>query len=38
VVIVIFYAIPHLLAKLRYHPHQDAVYAAGWGRATALWR
>lgn len=36
VVIVIFYAIiaihdiPHLIAKARNHPHQDAIHAAGW--------
>jgi hypothetical protein len=36
VVVVIFYAIiaihdiPHLIAKARHHPHQDAIHAAGW--------
>lgn len=36
VVAVIFYAIiaihdiPHLIAKARNHPHQDAIHAAGW--------
>src|SRR5205823_13354804 len=36
VVIVLFYGIiaihdiPHLIAKSRHHPHQDAIHAAGW--------
>ena len=36
VVVVMFYGIiaihdiPHLIAKARDHPHQDAIYAAGW--------
>src|SRR4029434_2495114 len=36
VVIVLFYGIiaihdiPHLIAKSRDHPHQDAIHAAGW--------
>src|SRR3954462_1787980 len=36
VVIVLFYGIiaihdiPHLIAKSRSHPHQDAIHAAGW--------
>ncbi|MDT3683810.1 MAG: DUF3302 domain-containing protein [Pseudorhodoplanes sp.] len=36
VVIVIFYGIiaihdiPHIIAKSRNHPHQDAIHAAGW--------
>ena len=36
VVVVIFYGIiaihdiPHLIAKSRNHPHQDAIHAAGW--------
>jgi hypothetical protein len=36
VVVVIFYAIiaihdiPHIIAKGRHHPHQDAIHAAGW--------
>ena len=36
VVVVIFYAIiaihdiPHMIAEARHHPHQDAIYAAGW--------
>ena len=36
VVITLFYAviaihdIPHLIAKARNHPHQDAIHAAGW--------
>lgn len=36
VVVVLFYGIiaihdvPHLIAKKRNHPHQDAIYAAGW--------
>jgi hypothetical protein len=36
VVIVLFYGviaihdIPHLIAKSRQHPHQDAIHAAGW--------
>ena len=36
VVIVLFYAIiaihdiPHIIAKSRHHPHQDAIHAAGW--------
>jgi Protein of unknown function (DUF3302) len=36
VVIVLFYGIiaihdiPHLIAKSRNHPHQDAIHAAGW--------
>jgi hypothetical protein len=36
VVVVLFYGIiaihdiPHLIAKKRDHPHQDAIYAAGW--------
>ncbi|MGH6768024.1 MAG: DUF3302 domain-containing protein [Xanthobacteraceae bacterium] len=36
VVVVIFYAIiaihdiPHIIAKARHHPHQDAIHAAGW--------
>ena len=36
VVAVIFYAIiaihdiPHIIAKSRDHPHQDAIHAAGW--------
>lgn len=36
VVVVLFYGIiaihdvPHMIAELRHHPHQDAIYAAGW--------
>lgn len=36
VVVVLFYGIiaihdiPHMIAKGRHHPHQDAIYAAGW--------
>jgi Protein of unknown function (DUF3302) len=36
VVVVLFYGIiaihdiPHIIAKSRNHPHQDAIYAAGW--------
>jgi hypothetical protein len=36
VVVVIFYGIiaihdiPHNIAESRHHPHQDAIYAAGW--------
>ena len=36
VVIVLFYGIiaihdiPHMIAKGRDHPHEDAIYAAGW--------
>lgn len=36
VVVVLFYGIiaihdiPHIIAKSRSHPHQDAIYAAGW--------
>src|SRR5436190_1371139 len=36
VVVVIFYGIiaihdiPHIIAKGRDHPHQDAIHAAGW--------
>src|SRR6187455_2790182 len=36
VVVVLFYGIiaihdiPHLIAKGRNHPHQDAIHAAGW--------
>src|SRR3974390_3679711 len=36
VVVVLFYGviaihdIPHLIAKARNHPHQDAIHAAGW--------
>lgn len=36
VVIVMVYAIiaihdiPHIIAKARHHPHEDAIYAAGW--------
>jgi hypothetical protein len=36
VVITLFYAviaihdIPHLMAKARNHPHQDAIHVAGW--------
>lgn len=36
VVVVMFYGIiaihdiPHLIAKSRNHPHQDAIHAAGW--------
>jgi hypothetical protein len=36
VVIVLFYGIiaihdiPHIIAKSRNHPHEDAIYAAGW--------
>ena len=36
VVIVLFYGIiaihdiPHIIAKGRNHPHQDAIHAAGW--------
>ncbi len=36
VVVVLFYGIiaihdiPHLIAEKRHHPHQDAIYAAGW--------
>src|SRR5262245_26675600 len=36
VVVVIFYAIiaihdiPYTIAEARHHPHQDAIYAAGW--------
>jgi Protein of unknown function (DUF3302) len=36
VVVVLFYGIiaihevPYLIAKKRQHPHQDAIYAAGW--------
>jgi hypothetical protein len=36
VIVVLFYGIiaihdiPHLIAKGRNHPHQDAIHAAGW--------
>jgi hypothetical protein len=36
VVVVLFYGIiaihdiPHMIAESRDHPHQDAIYAAGW--------
>lgn len=36
VVVVLFYGIiaihdiPHMIAKERDHPHEDAIYAAGW--------
>lgn len=36
VVVVLFYGIiaihdiPHIIAESRSHPHQDAIYAAGW--------
>ena|SRR5512139_380304 len=36
VVAVLFYGIiaihdvPHMIAESRHHPHQDAIYAAGW--------
>jgi hypothetical protein len=36
VVVVLFYGIiaihdiPHIIAKGRDHPHEDAIYAAGW--------
>jgi hypothetical protein len=36
VVVVIFYGIiaihdiPYMIAEARHHPHQDAIYAAGW--------
>ena len=36
VVVVLFYGIiaihdvPHMIAESRQHPHQDAIYAAGW--------
>ena len=36
VVVTLFYAviaihdIPHLMAKARNHPHQDAIHVAGW--------
>jgi hypothetical protein len=36
VVVVLFYGIiaihdiPHMIAEKRQHPHQDAIYAAGW--------
>lgn len=36
VVVVLFYGIiaiydvPYKIAELRHHPHQDAIYAAGW--------
>ena len=36
VVVVLFYGIiaihdiPHIIAKRRDHPHEDAIYAAGW--------
>lgn len=36
VVVTVFYAIiaihdiPHLIAKARNHPHQDAIHVAGW--------
>jgi hypothetical protein len=36
VVVVLFYGIiaihdiPHMIAKSRNHPHQDAIHAAGW--------
>ena len=36
VVVVLFYGIiaihdiPHMIAVSRHHPHQDAIYAAGW--------
>ena len=36
VVVVLFYGIiaihdiPHIIAKSRSHPHQDAIHAAGW--------
>ena len=36
VVVVLFYGIiaihdiPHVIAKSRNHPHQDAIHAAGW--------
>ena len=35
-VVVLFYGIiaihdiPHMIAESRHHPHQDAIYAAGW--------
>jgi hypothetical protein len=36
VVVVLFYGIiaihdvPYMIAESRHHPHQDAIYAAGW--------
>ena len=36
VVVVLFYGIiaihdiPYMIAEARHHPHQDAIYAAGW--------
>jgi hypothetical protein len=36
VIAVLFYGIiaihdvPHMIAESRHHPHQDAIYAAGW--------
>jgi hypothetical protein len=36
VVVVLFYSIiaihdiPYMIAEARHHPHQDAIYAAGW--------
>jgi hypothetical protein len=36
VVVVLFYGIiaihdiPYMIAEKRHHPHQDAIYAAGW--------
>lgn len=36
VIVVLFYGIiaihdiPHMIAESRHHPHQDAIYAAGW--------
>lgn len=36
VIVVLFYGIiaihdiPHMIAEKRHHPHQDAIYAAGW--------
>ena len=42
VVVVLFYGIiaihdiPHLIAKSRNHPHQDAIHAAGWASLFTL--
>ena len=42
VVVVLFYGIiaihdiPHMIAKARQHPHQDAIYAAGWVSLSTL--
>jgi hypothetical protein len=28
--IIAIHDIPHMIAESRHHPHQDAIYAAGW--------